>query len=89
MPFFTVLVNLPSASTVFASSSGYSSETFDSYLPFVYLAVGVFAGALAIVFLGRVLKNAFAHFFGGGRSDSSDVAAFAHREETVFLKDRT
>jgi len=42
---------LPSADTIFASTSPTSQRVFTEFLPFAYLALGFIVGALIVAFL--------------------------------------
>lgn len=61
------LFTAPTATSTFTSISPWSSEAFDSFLPIVYIIVGVIVGALLVLVVIRsILKGAY-KVLGGGR----------------------
>jgi len=61
---------LPTATTIFASTSAYSSPTFTEFIPFAYLAIGFTVGSMIVVAIAYWIINAVSALFG--RKDRFD-----------------
>jgi membrane protein DedA with SNARE-associated domain len=59
----TPLVNLPAATTTFASLGAYSSPMFDELLPIVLVFVGILIGSVIVYGLGRMITQAISGVF--------------------------
>jgi len=57
MPFFGVLITLPSASTTLAGIGAYSSPLFDEFLPVIYLVMGILIPVMVTVLIISIVQH--------------------------------
>jgi len=61
------LFTVPTAANVIASSTEYSSSLFTEFLPLLYVAVGVTAAVVLLIFLKKWITGGTKRAMGGGR----------------------
>lgn len=57
-----MIATIPSASTILASSSAWSSPIFNEFLPVAYMTIGVAAGVILLILFGSILISGFERF---------------------------
>ncbi len=88
MPFLAI-ATIPSMADMLSSISDYSSPTFDEFLPWIYLAVGVFVAVLIGLYLIRVVRSGFAHFSSAPHDTQGLMRHQARRRYLDLTDDRS